>query len=204
MKQLKLLLKTIPLFLTFACFLLTILAGPALAQGTSPSGEAASGGSKVLVAYFSQTGNTEAVANQIVSKTGATLYRITTVKPYPDNYSDCTRVAKQEQNDNARPELATHVADMASYDIIFLGYPNWWGTIPMALFTFLEEYDLTGKIIIPFCTHDGSALGRSERDITALAPNSTIKRGLAIRGSRARQSESDIDKWLAGLEVPLK
>ena len=104
--------------------------------------------------------------------------------------------AKQEQEDNYRPELATEVENMDSYDVVFIGYPNWWGTMPMPVFSFLEEYDFSGKIIIPFCTHEGSGLGRSVEDITKICRQSTIQKGLAIRGSSVETAQDDVSEWL--------
>ncbi len=154
---------------------------------------------RALIVYFSKTGNTEAVANMIAERTGAQLYKVQTVVPYPEDDDETVDLAKKEQNENARPKLANHVGDMEKFDVIFFGYPNWWGTIPMAMFTFLEEYDLAGKTIIPFCTHGGGGMENSEEDIAKLAPDSNLLKGLSIRGEDARNAQADVDKWLADL-----
>ena len=151
---------------------------------------------KILVAYFSHSGNTREIANQIHEKVGGDIFEIVTVNPYPADYDSVVDQAKQEQEDNYRPELATEVENMDSYDVVFVGYPNWWGTMPMPVFTFLEEYDFSGKTIIPFCTHEGSGLGRSVEDITDLCPQSTILDGLAIRGSSVETAQGDVSEWL--------
>jgi len=151
---------------------------------------------KILVAYFSHTGNTRVIANQIHEKVGGDIFEIVTVNPYPTDHDAVVDQAKQEQEDNYRPELATKVENMDSYDVVFIGYPNWWGTMPMPVFTFLEEYDFSGKTIIPFCTHEGSGLGRSVEDITKLCPQSTILDGLAIRGSSVETAQDDVSEWL--------
>ena len=156
---------------------------------------------KILVAYFSKTGNTEAVAKMIAGTTGADLFKVETATPYPEDYNETVDIAREEQDNDARPELSTHVENMAQYDVVFLGYPNWWGTMPMAMFTFLEEYDFTGKTIIPFCTHGGSALGSSESDIESLCPDSQILEGLAVSGSRAGNAQSDVEAWVKGLGI---
>lgn len=156
-------------------------------------------GKKILVAYFSWSGNTETIAKMISNNTGGDLFKVTTSKAYPENYKRRTEMAKEEQNNNARPELSTHVQDMAQYDVIFLGYPSWWGTLPMAMFTFLEEYDLSGKTIIPFCTNEGSGLGRGPSDIAKLAPNSTLIKGLSVRGGSVGGAQSDVENWLNGI-----
>ena len=176
---------------------------------TTDEPQASDAAPKVLIAFFSRAGeninvgfiekgNTHVIAEIIAELTGAEMFKIETVTPYPESYSETTDIAKREQDENARPELSTHVENMDEYDIILLGYPNWWGTMPMAVFTFLEEYDFAGKTVIPFCTHEGSGLGRSERDLASLLPEVTLMDGLAIRGSnvnsdQARQSVSD---WL--------
>ncbi|MBP8784502.1 MAG: NAD(P)H-dependent oxidoreductase [Synergistaceae bacterium] len=152
---------------------------------------------KILVAYFSRSGNTREIANQIHKKVGGDIFEIVTVKPYPKEYRECTDLAKRELESNARPQLAKEVANMDSYDVVFIGYPNWWGTIPMALFTFLEKYDFAGKTIIPFCTHGGSALGRSVQDITKLAPKAKLLEGLAVRGDSVKTAQNEVAAWLA-------
>jgi flavodoxin len=111
------------------------------------------------------------------------------VQTYPKEYNPLIDMAKQEQETNARPALAAKVDDMGAYNTIFLGYPNWWGTMPMALFSFLEQYDFAGKTIIPFCTHNGSRLGSSIRDIERLCPGAAILDGLALNGGRSGSFE---------------
>ncbi|MDO4582189.1 MAG: flavodoxin [Bacillota bacterium] len=165
-----------------------------------PTGED-SAGSGILIAYFSKTGNTQTIANMLAGQTGGDLFKVETVVPYPDDYNQTVDIAREEQDNDARPELATHVDNMEQYDIIFLGYPNWWGTMPQAMFTFLEEYDFSGKTIIPFCTHGGSALGRSEGDIADLAPDATLLEGLAVSGSRVDNAQDTVAEWLNGLDM---
>ena len=156
---------------------------------------------KILIAYFSWSGNTRTVAGQIQKTAGGDLFEIKTTKAYPKVYRECTDVAKKEQQENARPELSTKVGGMDDYNIIFVGYPNWWGTMPMPLFTFLESYDSSGKTIIPFCTHAGGRLGRSANDIKKLCPKATVREGLAISGNVARSAQKEVDAWLRKLEV---
>jgi flavodoxin len=141
-------------------------------------------------------GNTKVVANMIQEMTGGDVFCINTVKSYPEDYAETTNVAKKEQHDNARPELSSHVDNMESYNVIFLGYPNWYGTMPMPVFTFLEEYDFSGKTIIPFCTHEGSGLGHSEKDIAKLCPKASLLKGLAIQGSGVSAAKTDVMNWL--------
>jgi flavodoxin len=169
--------------------------------------------SKSLIAYFSRKGNnyvggtivnlpignTEIIAKKIRELTGSDMFRIETVKPYPEDYTETTNVAREEQRQNARPELTDRLDGMHSYEVIYLGYPNWYGTMPMAVFTFLESYDFCGKTIFPFCTHEGSGMGNSERDVKKLCPDARVLPGLAIRGGSVDRAEKDLAKWLKNL-----
>jgi len=167
-----------------------------------------------LVAYFSRQGknivsggaiedlpigNTEVVARMIQDATGGDSFRIEAVKPYPEDYRETTEVANEEQRTNARPELTAYVENMDAYDVIFLGYPIWWSTMPMPVCTFLEEYDFSGKTIAPFCTHEGSGLGRSVGDIKTLCPHATVCDGLAVRGSEVNNAQNEVSEWLREL-----
>lgn len=154
---------------------------------------------KILVTYFSHSGNTRNMAEQIASASGADIFEITPVSAYPSDYGDCVDQAKKEQQENARPALSGKVENMADYDIVFVGYPNWWGTMPMPVFTFLESYDFAGKTVIPFCTHEGSRMGRSEGDIKKLLPSAEVKEGMPVRGSRVKSSGGDISAWVEKL-----
>ena len=167
-------------------------------------------GSNILIAYYSRrgnnyrngeivnlkVGNTEMVAGKILKLTGGDTFYIETVKLYPADYHETTQVAKRELNENARPAIRGKVADMQKYDGIYLGYPNWWGTMPMAVMTFLESYDFSGKTIIPFCTHEGSGLGSSVQDIKKVCPKAVVKQGLAIRGSNVNNSDRQVSEWV--------
>ena len=186
------------------------------------SGDNSTQGSNILVAYFSRVGNTvwdddvdavtsaslnvvngEFVGNaQILAQmaqevTGGDLFLIQTEDTYPSDYRKTTDVAADEQNDNAHPALFSHVENMDQYDTIVLIYPNWWGTLPQPLFTFLEEYDFSGKTILPLCTHEGSRMGSSEKDIASLCPEATLLDGLDVRGSSAASAQSDVERWIA-------
>lgn len=156
---------------------------------------------KVLVAYFSYSGNTRKVAQQINESVQGDLFEVRTVNAYPKDYDDCVAKAKEEQRSNARPEITDLVANIEQYDTIFIGYPNWWGTMPMAMFTFLEKHNFSGKTIIPFCTHEGSRMGRSESDLAKLLPDAKIQKGLAIRGGSVNSASGDINNWLKNLDV---
>jgi len=123
------------------------------------------------------------------------LFDIDTVKEYPADYTECTEVAKTELREKARPELKQYLDSIAEYDIIFLGYPIWWGIPPMAVSTFLEHYDFSGKKILPFATHEGSGLGGSINYLKKICPNATIVQGLAVYGSEVRNSEATVVNW---------
>ncbi len=153
----------------------------------------------ILVAYFSHTGNTREIASQIHKNVGGDIFEIVTVNPYPMDYDTVVDQARKEQVDDYRPELAAKVENMDSYDVVFVGYPNWFETMPMAVFSFLEEYDFYGKTIVPFCTHEGSRLGRSVEDIKRLCPQSTILDGLAVRGGDVKNAQDEVSEWLQEL-----
>jgi flavodoxin len=135
---------------------------------------------KILVVFFSWSGNAKALAGQIAQAAKGDLFEVKTLTAYPDNYNDCIAVAKKEQERNARPAISGSVTGMAQYKTVFLCYPNWWGTLPMAVFTFLESYDFSGKTIYPLVTHGGSRFGRSLEDIKKLCPKAVLGEGLSV------------------------
>ena len=162
------------------------------------------GENRVLVAYFSCTGSTEKIANHIADVLGVTAYRITPETPYTSadlNYNDSSTRATREQNDpSARPAISGSVENMADYDVIFLGYPIWWGQAPKIMYTFVESYDLTGKTIIPFCTSGSSGIGSSATNLSVSAPKATWLSGNRFSGSASRDS---IFSWINGLGLDL-
>ncbi|MDR1871389.1 MAG: hypothetical protein LBS60_05595 [Deltaproteobacteria bacterium] len=160
------------------------------------SGEATIG--RALVAYFSLSGNSKTIALETYRLIGGDLFEIQTVKPYPERYNDQTDQAKIEQREQARPALKTHVADMGQYDLIVLVYPNWWSSIPMPVATFLEEYDLTGKTILPICSHGGGGL-QGVRAITKSAPKAKVLTGLGIAAAGGRNLTGDLTAYLTKL-----
>lgn len=163
-----------------------------------------------LIAYFSRNGNnyikgaiqnlkignTEIAADTIHKVTGADIFKIDPLIPYSADYSECIEEAKEDLRRDARPELKTYLADIDMYNTIYLCYPNYWGTMPMPVFTFLEKYNFSGKIIKPLCTHEGSGMGNSEDDIKKLCPDSKIEKGLAILGYKVNNSEKAIKEWI--------
>ncbi|MFA6619529.1 MAG: flavodoxin [Bacilli bacterium] len=169
-------------------------------------------GKKVLIAYFSKrgenwwikdlqslkVGNTEKMAVLIQKTTGGDLYPIVAKKDYPDGYYACCDAAKLELQSKVRPELV-ELKKVDAYDIIFIGYPTWCGTLPMPIFTFLEANNFQGKIVIPFNTSEGSGFGHGVKDLQNVCPGASIKNGLALRGHLVEESEKEIQTWLKTL-----
>ena len=165
---------------------------------------------KILVVFFShagenffageiryiEKGNTHIAAEILADICKADIFEIKSVNPYSDKYKECVEQAKNEYQTNARPQLCEDI-DIATYDMIFLGYPNWCGTMPMPVWTFLEAHDFTGKVICPFCTNEGSGLANSEKDIEKLVPSAQRKAGLAIRGSQVQDARTELEKWVS-------
>ncbi len=168
---------------------------------------------KMLVAFFSRAGenyavghiekgNTHIVAEMIAAETGGDLFRIEPQTPYPDDYTECTEVAKRELSAKARPAVQGDIA-VEEYDTVFIGYPNWWGDAPMPVYTFIEKHEWQGKTVIPFCTHEGSGLSGTESKLKAACKGSTVLKGLAMRGATAQnaqaQARESVKNWLSRL-----
>ncbi|MBP3475250.1 MAG: flavodoxin [Lachnospiraceae bacterium] len=141
-------------------------------------------------------GNTEVAAGMIHELTGAELFEVKPFQEYSPNYNECIAEAQADQKRDARPELTDYPESLDGYDRIYLGFPNYWGTMPMPMFTFLEHFDFTGKKILPFCTHEGSGMGRSEADIRHLCPGAVVEKGLPIHGASVRNAQDSIKQWL--------
>ncbi|MCR4692451.1 MAG: NAD(P)H-dependent oxidoreductase [Firmicutes bacterium] len=168
---------------------------------------------KILTVYYSRKGenyvngsiknitkgNTERVAEFIQKAVGGDLFEVQTVHEYDKDYYKCIDEAKKELRAKARPKIKGYPENFESYDTIFVGYPNWWGTMPMCMFTLLEHFDLSGKTIIPFCTNEGSGMGVSERELKNLCHNATVKSGLSIHGAESEQSEVKVSAWTKAL-----
>lgn len=145
---------------------------------------------------YIEVGNTEKVANMISEITGADFFKIEQKDAYSADYQECIAEAKKDLQENKRPEVLNLPDDLDAYDEIYLGYPNYWGTMPMAVYTFLENYDFSGKKIHPFCTHEGSGLSRTEKDIEKAAKGAKVEKGLAIHGSSVDNAKNAVEKWL--------
>lgn len=155
----------------------------------------------VLIAYFSWSGNTKTLANMIHEKVGGELYEITTLTPYTDDYDDLLDQAQQEQRDDARPEVANQIDGFEKYEVIFVGYPIWWNDTPMAILSFLEQYDFTEKTVIPFCTHGSGGFGNSIESITDSASRANILDGFEVSGSNVESSNDNVIEWIDGLNL---
>ena len=164
---------------------------------SEPAAEPTEEAAKTLVVYFSATGNTKTVAEEITRLTGADLYEIVPAVPYTDedlNYNNNECCANQEMNDaSARPAIGSEAIDVSSYDTVFIGYPIWWGTMPRIINTFLDTYDLSGKTVLPFCTSGSSGITQSVSDIRAAEPDADVRDGLRASGA----NDSGIESWIA-------
>ena len=183
---------------------LAFMAAAAIFAALGISAEAAraaeatlTGEKRALVVYFSKTGNTQGVAETVAKLTGADIFRLETVEPYPGDYHTSTEVAKKQLEENARPALKAVPQNLARYDVIFLGHPVWWHTIPTPVMTFLEGAQLAGKTVVPFCTHGGGGADESAAAIRKLAPGAAVLDDKEFYGGA---SEDEVAEWLAGLK----
>lgn len=185
-------------------------------SGQPTANEETTGG-KTLIAYFSlidivpegadasahatpSIGNTESAAMEIQRQVGGDLFAIKTVQTYPVSHREASAIAEEEMRSDARPELSTHLDNMDEYDTVYIGYPIWWYIEPMAIRTFLDEYDFSGKTIIPFCTTMGAGVEESVENITSLADGATVLDGVTLRTGREDNSE-DISEWLSDIGI---
>lgn len=165
--------------------------------------------SKILTVYYSrkgenywngsikniEKGNTERVAEFIQKAVGGDIFEVESVKNYNTDYYKCIEEAKTELQNKERVAVKEYLNNLEDYDVIFVGYPNWWGTMPMVMFSFLEHYNLTGKVVVPFCTNEGSGMGRSEKDLKEICKGATVKKGLSIHGAESEKSEKTVSDW---------
>ena len=180
--------------------------------GSEPTKKAIAEGTKTLVVFFShpgdnyavgniKVGNTKKIADLISEKTGAAQFEIVAEKSYDMPYTPLTELAKQEQQNGELPAFKGGIDNIDQYETIFIGGPVWWGTYPQVMFTFFSKYDLNGKTLIPFTTHEGSGLGSCVDDVEKAYPQATVKQGLAIRGTDAQSGAATkrVEKWLKEL-----
>jgi len=155
----------------------------------------------MLIVFFSRSGNTRRIAELIHQEVGGTLHEIQVKVPYPDAYNAVVDQAKQEIQAGYKPALRSTLDDIEAYDTIFIGSPNWWNTIAPPVATFLSEYDLSGKTVVPFCTHGGGGLGRIGRDIANLCPKSTVLSSFQVYGSGGMDAKAKVSAWLSELGI---
>ena len=156
---------------------------------------------KILIAYYSHSANTKKIAEEIQMKTGGTLCEIQPEVPYPTDFNTVVEQAKKEIETDFRPRLKTKAENVESYDLIFIGSPNWWHTIAPPIAAFLDENDLSGKTVAPFCTHGGGGEESVKRDIAKLCPQSTITSCLSVYGSGGKDAQSKVSSWLREIGV---
>ena len=143
-----------------------------------------------------EKGNTEVIAEYIQELDGADLFKVEPAVEYPDDYMECIDVAQKEQQADARPEIKGDLDNIDQYDVIYIGFPNWWGTLPMVMFTQLEKLDFTGKIVKPFVTHEGSGFGSSQKDLDRLCKGAEIKKGLSVPGAKVYDARQTVKSWI--------
>ena len=177
--------------LTRKAFLKAVLAAAAVAGTQSVWAQTVS---KTFVLYYSKTGNTQGLAELLAKELHADIARILPVEPYPENYRETVNLAREQLNSGARPAIQKTIPDLSAYNTILLGTPNWWSHVSMPVFTFMDEYDLSGKVILPFVTHGGGGMSHCEEDIRAKFPKADVRRGLAVYGSSYDTDE--VRAWL--------
>lgn len=155
---------------------------------------------KILIVYFSHTGNTRKIAKQVHTNIGGDLIEIETIDKYPADHNEILEQARKEIDAGYKPALKTKIESISGYTVFFLGYPNWWGTIPTPVSAFLAEYDLSGKIIAPFCTHGSGGLARTVETINKMCPDSKVLDPLGIGSSRVNEAESEVSEWLSRID----
>jgi Flavodoxins len=156
---------------------------------------------KSLIVYFSHSGNTKKIAQFIQETLNCDSFEVKPAKPYPTDYDTLVNLAREEKNNHFRPELAGTIPNTGNYQTIFVGYPSWWGTMPMPLFTFFEQINCSGKTIVPFTTHEGSRFGQSLRDLQTLCPDAVLLDGFETRGSRSANAKQDVQTWLKTINI---
>jgi flavodoxin/predicted small lipoprotein YifL len=165
-------------------------------EDTSPESGSEAGETKALIVYFSWSGNTESVAKEIQTQTGAAIFEIVPATPYTDDYNTLIELAQEEQRTGARPEIADTIENIGDYDTVYVGFPNWWGDMPMILYTFFDRYDLSGKTVVPFVTSGGSGFSDTIATMKGLEPDAVFLEGLALGSAEAKTPASAVSDWL--------
>ncbi len=191
----------IVLVLSFTAAFLVFMGVPVQMNLAAEETMLSSGTKKILVVYFSHSGNTREIADQIHKIIGGDIFEIQAVNSYPNDYDAVVKQAKQELESGYKAVLKTKIENIKLYDVVFIGYPIWWGTFPAPVKTFLSEYDFSGKTIVPFCTHEGSGLGHSVLDISKFCSQSILLDGVAIRGSNVKTAQNEVSGWLRKIRI---
>lgn len=179
--------------------LIIAYAGSAYAQQHNAAAGTAASPPKILIAYFSMSGNTRLIAHDIQKMTGGDLFEIKTVKEYGPDFDSTVEQAREELQNGARPKLQAKVTNMQDYDVVFVGFPNWVGTMPMAVFSFLEQHDFTGKTLVPFCTHGTSGISNTISDLKKLRLHAEIREHIDFYRNDVKNAEEPIRSWLRKL-----
>ena len=174
----------------------SFLGAAGCAGGEEAASPVVTGSEKVLIAYYSWSGNTRFAAETIQKLTGGTLFEIKPVKAYPTDYRACVELARKECREGSRPELAGKVEDFSRYEVVFVGTPNWWSTMAPPVRSFLASYDFSGKTVIPFVTHGGGGMARCERDMRKVCPKAAFGKGGAFSGGSIRNAADALRKWV--------
>ncbi len=180
-------------------FIALLPAALTAAKAWAQSADSAS--KKSLIIYYSWSGNTRSLAKTIKGLTGADIVEVIPQTPYPSEYNKTVSQAKKEVDSNYKPPIKTEIKNISEYGLIFVGSPNWWGTISSPIRSVLASHDFSGKRIAPFITHEGSRMGRAAEDIKKLCPKSGVLEGLAVRGTSAKNASADAEKWLKTLGI---
>lgn len=163
--------------------------------------ETAIAGSSAVVVYFSWSGNTRSIANEIQAQTGADIFELVPATPYSDDYNTVLDEARTEQSAQARPEITGTIENFDSYDVVYVGFPNWWGDMPMILYSFFDDYDLSGKTIVPFVSSGGSGFSGTLNTMRGLEPDAEVLEGLSLGSSASANPQDAVKEWLDGLDL---
>ncbi len=202
MKRVLVILTLISLFTLTACSS-SGNAGTNNRDGKEKQEQTAGSKGKTLIVYFSHSGTTEKIAKTIGQDTNGDIFKIETATPYPENNDLLGKQAEKEHNENYLPPLKNKINNIGQYETIFIGYPVWQGTFPQPIASFLTEYDLSGKTIVPFCTYGSTGFGSSVSKIKELAPKATVFDGLAVQSAKINNAQKDISEWLRKLKVQI-
>ena len=171
--------------------------GTQAGEEKAAAAETTAAGKKALVVYFSWSGNTRSIANEIQAQTGADIFELVSTTPYSSDYNTVLNEAKTEQSNQARPKISGTISNFDSYDVVYVGFPNWWGDMPMILYSFFDEYDLSGKTIAPFVSSGGSGFSGALATMKSLEPGAQVLDGLSLSSSASARPQNAVSEWLS-------